>query len=245
MVIKLSVLEVEELVSGYGDMEIIQGISFEVDKGETACLIGPNGAGKTTLFQTIFGLVQAQNGSIKFWGEEIIGMDTNKIMRENKDVSYVPEEEGIFSRLSVEENLKVSLSESGIEEDKWGEAIDEIVEIFPRLGERLSQEAGSMSGGEQKMLSLAGALVTSPKLLLIDEISLGLQPSLVREFFDVLEKQSEEEELTIFIADQNAREALGISDFGYVLEGGKIRREGSAEDLFSDEEIASTYLGFD
>lgn len=231
-------LRVENLHVYYGGIHALKGISFEVPQGKIVTLIGANGAGKTTTLRAICGLVDAK-GSIILNGEEILGKPTHEII--HKGVAMVPEGRKIFPNLTVMENLLMGAyyrkDEDGIKEDlKW------VFSLFPRLEERKNQRAGTLSGGEQQMLALGRALMSRPQLLMMDEPSLGLAPLLVREVFRVIRKINEEGK-TILLIEQNARAALKIAHYGYVLETGRIAMEGSGMELLNDDRVRRVYLG--
>ncbi|MCD6363760.1 MAG: ABC transporter ATP-binding protein [Synergistetes bacterium] len=231
-------LKVENLHVYYGGIHALKGISFEVPHGKIVTLIGANGAGKTTTLRAICGLVDAE-GSIQFDGKEILGKSTHEIVQ--MGVAMVPEGRRVFPNLTVMENLKMGAyartDEEGIERDlQW------VFELFPRLRERIWQKAGTLSGGEQQMLALGRALMGKPRLLMMDEPSLGLAPLLVKEVFEVI-KQINDEGRTILLIEQNARAALKIAHYGYVLETGRIVMEGLGIDLLNDDRVRKAYLG--
>lgn len=231
-------LKVENLHVYYGGIHALKGISFEVPHGKIVTLIGANGAGKTTTLRAICGLVDAE-GSIQFDGKEILGKSTHEIVQ--MGVAMVPEGRRVFPNLTVMENLKMGAyartDEEGIERDlQW------VFELFPRLRERVWQKAGTLSGGEQQMLALGRALMSKPRLLMMDEPSLGLAPLLVKEVFEVI-KQINDEGRTILLIEQNARAALKIAHYGYVLETGRIVMEGLGIDLLNDDRVRKAYLG--
>ncbi len=231
-------LKVENLHVYYGGIHALKGISFEVPHGKIVTLIGANGAGKTTTLRAICGLVDAE-GSIQFDGEEILGKSTHEIVQ--MGIAMVPEGRRVFPNLTVMENLKMGAyartDEEGVERDlQW------VFELFPRLKERVWQKAGTLSGGEQQMLALGRAIMSKPRLLMMDEPSLGLAPLLVKEVFEVI-KQINEEGRTILLIEQNARAALKIAHYGYVLETGRIVMEGPGIDLLNDDRVRKAYLG--
>ncbi len=231
-------LVVENLHVFYGGIHALKGITFNVPQGKIVTLIGANGAGKTTTLKAICGLVDAK-GSIRLDDVELVGKPTHEIVR--MGVSMVPEGRRVFPNLTVMENLLMGAyhrdNRDEVEEDlRW------IFELFPRLKERAWQKAGTLSGGEQQMLALGRALMSRPKLLMMDEPSLGLAPLLVREVFEVI-KHINEEGRTILLIEQNARAALKIAHYGYVLETGKITMEGTGSDLLNDDRVRKVYLG--
>lgn len=230
-------LKLEDVVSGYTDIDIIQGVSMEVDKHEIVAVIGPNGSGKSTLMKTIFGLAELRGGKILFDGSEISQLRTDKIVR--KGIGYVPQEKNVFPSLTVMENLEMG---AFIHKDGFSEGLEEVFTIFPELKEKSSRKAGTMSGGEQKMVAIGRAMILSPSLLLLDEPSSGLSPKLR----DVLFKKIVEiNELgaSLLIVEQNAKKALSVSHRGYVLEMGKERFEGQGKSLLENEEVGKLYLG--
>ncbi|MBW1972071.1 MAG: ABC transporter ATP-binding protein [Spirochaetes bacterium] len=232
-------LEVKGLNVFYGGIHALKGASLKVEKGKIATLIGSNGAGKSTTLRTITGLVTPKNGEIKFLGSSIVGKPVHEIVKAG--IAMVPEGRRVFSNLTVYENLLIGgynrNDEKGIKDDlEW------IFFIFPRLSERAKQLAGTLSGGEQQMLALGRALMSRPKLLMMDEPSLGLAPQLVVEVFEII-KKIHQEGTTILLVEQNAVAALEVADYAYVLETGKITLEGKGEDLLKDERVKKAYLG--
>ncbi|MGQ9856536.1 MAG: ABC transporter ATP-binding protein [Fervidobacterium sp.] len=235
----MPVLEVEGLHVFYGSINAIKGISFKVDKGKVITLIGANGAGKTTTLSTIAGLVKAKRGKIIFEGKEIQNLPPHQINR--LGVCLVPEGRRIFPNLTVMENLMMGAfnrkDKEGVKQDlEW------VFSLFPRLAERKNQLGGTLSGGEQQMLAISRALMSRPKLLMMDEPSLGLAPILVEEVFEIIKKLNEDG-MTILLVEQNAVGALNISHYGYVLETGNITLEGNSKDLLKDENVKKAYLG--
>jgi branched-chain amino acid transport system ATP-binding protein len=235
----VTLLAVRDLSAGYGQAIVLHGVSFSVDEGRVACILGPNGAGKTTTLRAVSGMVHAA-GSISFAGTELRGRSPDRIARER--IAHVPEGRGTFTGLSVEENLQVGAytrRDGGVRAD-----LDRCYEWFPRLGERRSQLAGSLSGGEQQMLAIARALMLRPRLLLLDEPSLGLAPLLTRELFRILEGIVREEGITLLVVEQNANLVLTFADYAYVLEAGRIAFEGDAKTVQADERVKRSYLGY-
>ncbi|WP_079201194.1 MULTISPECIES: ABC transporter ATP-binding protein [Pseudomonas] len=222
----------------YGKIQALHDVDVEVRQGEIVTLIGANGAGKSTLLMTLCGSPQASSGSIRFEGEELIGQNTPDIMR--KSIAVVPEGRRVFSRLTVEENLVMGgfFTAKG----EFQEQLDKVLQLFPRLQERLSQRAGTMSGGEQQMLAIGRALMSKPKLLLLDEPSLGLAPIIIQQIFGIIE-QLRADGVTVFLVEQNANQALKLADRGYVLENGRIVMQGSGHDLLNDPKVRDAYLG--
>lgn len=235
----MPVLEVENLHVFYGSIHAIKGISFKVDQGKIITLIGANGAGKTSTLSTISGLVKAKRGKIVFDGHEIQNMPPHAINR--MGICLVPEGRRIFPNLTVMENLMMgAFSRKDKQEVK--KDIEWVFSLFPRLAERKSQLGGTLSGGEQQMLAISRGLMSRPKLLMMDEPSLGLAPILVEEVFDIVKKINAEG-VTILLVEQNAVGALKISNYGYVLETGNVTIEGPSEELLSNDDVRKAYLG--
>ena len=234
----MTMLVVDDVFSGYGKSQVLHGVSLSVDEGEIVALIGANGAGKTTLLKTISGLVQARSGTIKFQNTEIQNLSAHRIVESG--VSQVAEGRAMLKRMTVLENLRIG---AHVRKDKEvRQDIDQIFSKFPVLGERHDQLAGLLSGGEQQMLAIGRALMARPRILLLDEPSLGLAPMVVTEIFRTL-RALRDDETTIFLVEQNARRALQVADRGYVLERGQITLEGTGQRLLDDETIQQTYLG--
>jgi ABC-type branched-subunit amino acid transport system ATPase component len=233
----MTVLRVENVVSGYGSMEVLHGLSVEVEEGHIVSVLGPNGAGKTTLLRTIFGVLRPWKGKIYFKGEDISGLPPERIARMR--MAYIPQEYNIFPSLTVEENLEMG---AFIREDDILPRMEEIYELFPDLTDRRKSPAGELSGGMRQMLAIGRALMLNPELLLLDEPSTGLAPFLVDAIFDRIE-QLNEMGVTVFLVEQNAAKALQSSDRAYILEGGEKKAEGSAQEISEDEEIGRLYLG--
>ena len=234
----MTMLVVDDVFSGYGKSQVLHGVSLSVDEGEIVALIGANGAVKTTLLKTISGLVQARSGTIKFQNTEIQNLSAHRIVESG--VSQVAEGRAMLKRMTVLENLRIG---AHVRKDKEvGQDIDQIFSKFPVLGERHDQLAGLLSGGEQQMLAIGRALMARPRILLLDEPSLGLAPMVVTEIFRTL-RALRDDEKTIFLVEQNARRALQVADRGYVLERGQITLEGTGQRLLNDETIQQTYLG--
>ena len=232
-------LDINDINVYYGAIHAIKGISLTVNEGEIVTLIGANGAGKSTTLRTISGLLKPKTGSIKFLGNEIGGMAANKIVREG--ISQVPEGRRIFAEMSVLENLELG---AFLRSDSDGIAADMemVFKRFPRLQERREQPAGTLSGGEQQMLAMGRALMSRPKLLLLDEPSMGLAPLLIREIFSIIEDINAAG-TTVLLVEQNANMALSIANRAYVLETGRITLSGDAKELAASEEIRKAYLG--
>jgi neutral amino acid transport system ATP-binding protein len=233
----MSMLATEDLVAGYvPEVDILTGVSINVEEGEVVTVIGPNGAGKSTLVKAIFGLLNPRQGRVLFRGHEITGLKPHTITR--RGLSYVPQLDNVFPSLTVRENLEMG----ALDQDRADERIAQLFELFPRLGERPRQTAGSMSGGERQMVAMARALMAEPQLLLLDEPSAGLAPTFVTALFEKI-KEINDTGVTIVMVEQNAHRALGMSDRGYVLETGANRFEGRGRELLEDEEVARLYLG--
>jgi branched-chain amino acid transport system ATP-binding protein len=235
----VSLLEVSELSAGYGQGIVLHGIAFTVDEGRIVSILGPNGAGKTTSLRAVCGMLPEVHGSIAFDGRELRGRRPDEVARAG--IAHVPEGRGTFTELTVEENLLVGAFTRG---DKDVRAdVDRWCERFPRLGERRRQQGGSLSGGEQQMLAVARALMLRPRLLLLDEPSLGLAPILTGELFRILEEIAREEGITVLVVEQNANLVLRFADHAYLLESGRIALEGDAETMRADEGVRRSYLG--
>ncbi|MDQ3234931.1 MAG: ABC transporter ATP-binding protein [Pseudobdellovibrionaceae bacterium] len=232
-------LAIENLKVAYGPTEVLHGVSLDVKRGEIVTLIGSNGAGKTTLLKSLFGAPRAREGRIMFRGEDITAVPTHRVAK--RGLSLVPEGRHIFPAMSVVENLKMGLTArpeaTGVDED-----LQTIFKLFPRLEERSTQRAGTLSGGEQQMLAIGRSLMAKPELLLLDEPSLGLAPLVVKAIFETL-KQVASQGMTIFLVEQNANQALRLADRAYVLTNGRITLTGKGLDLLADNEVQKAYLG--
>ena len=236
-------IKIENLYCYYSEIEALHGIGMEVKTGEITCLIGNNGAGKSSLLKSISGMT-TRRGSIKLTsGEEMIGLKARKIA--HYGVIQVPEGRHCFPGLTVEQNLETgTINWHGFfGRESYKKELDEVFELFPRLEERKNQYAWSLSGGEQQMLAVGRAMMSRPKVLMLDEPSMGLAPKLVAELFQKIVKINREKKLTILIVEQNARQAMKISNFCYVLENGRIAQEGPAADLIDDPAVVKAYLG--
>ena len=235
----MSLLEVNNLVAGYGMVQVLNGISLSVEDGEVAVVLGANGAGKATTLRALTGMIKT-SGSVLFEGEEMVGKKTDQIVR--RRIAHVPQGRGTVAQMDVDENLDLG---AYIRTDKAGIAADrqKMFELFPRLAERRKQSAGSLSGGEQQMLAIARALMMSPRLLLLDEPSLGLAPLIIRSVFDTLRQINTEFGTTMLVVEQNANLALSIAKTAFVLETGDIVAGGSAEQIAADDTIRKAYLG--
>jgi branched-chain amino acid transport system ATP-binding protein len=231
-------LQFDNVSTFYGKIQALHGVSLAVQRGEIVTLIGANGAGKSTLLMTLCGSPRAASGSIRYENEELVGQDTCDIMR--KSIAVVPEGRHIFARLTVEENLVMGAYY--LAKQDYQQQLDRVLELFPRLKERFTQRGGTMSGGEQQMLAIARALMSQPKLLLLDEPSLGLAPIIIQQIFEIIE-QLRSAGVTIFLVEQNANQALKLADRGYVLENGRIVTQGTGEELLDDPKVRDAYLG--
>lgn len=232
-------LRIDNLVVSYGGIEALKSISLEVEEGKIVTLIGANGAGKSTTLRSIVGLVKPRSGNISYMGKNLLNVKTQNMVREG--ITLVPEGRRIFPNLTVLENIKIGAfcrkDEKEIRED-----MDWVFSLFPRLKERTWQLAGTLSGGEQQMLAVARALMSRPKLLMMDEPSLGLAPLIVKEIFEII-KEIHKQGVTILLIEQNANAALHIADVGYVMETGRITISGYGKDLLLDENVKKAYLG--
>ena len=235
----MAMLEVKDLEVYYGVIQAIKGISFEVNQGEVIALIGANGAGKTTTLHTITGLISPKKGSVVFEGKDITKVPAHRIV--SMGMAHVPEGRRVFAELSVYENLKMG-AYTRSDKNEIEESLANVYKRFPRLEERKNQMAGTLSGGEQQMLAMGRALMSRPKIILMDEPSMGLSPILVNEIFDIIRSVSESG-TTVLLVEQNAKKALAIADRAYVLETGRITMSGNAKDLLEDDSIKKAYLG--
>lgn len=231
-------LEVKDLHVSYGEIKAIRGINFNINQGEIVTIIGSNGAGKSTTLNSLAGLIKPASGTVLFNGEDVTKLESYELVK--KGISLSPEGRQIFPRMSVIENLELGgyfRTRTELEKGK-----NNVFELFPILKERSWQAGGTLSGGEQQMLAIGRALMASPKILILDEPSLGLAPIIVKEIFKLIRK-IRDEGITVLLVEQNAKMALSISDRGYVLETGKIRLEGKSEELLNNEEVHKLYLG--
>ena len=235
----MAMLEVNNLHVYYGVIHALKGVSFKVDQGEVIALIGANGAGKTTTLQTVTGILSAKQGSIVFEGKDITRTPAHKIV--SQGIAHVPEGRRVFSALSVYDNLKMG-AYTRKDKAEIEETLLAVYRRFPRLEERKNQRAGTLSGGEQQMLAMGRALMSKPRLIVMDEPSMGLSPIFVNEIFDIIRKVSEGG-TTVLLVEQNAKKALSIADRAYVLETGRVIMEGRSEDLLHDEKVQKAYLG--
>ena len=231
-------LKFDKVSTFYGKIQALHDVSMEVQQGEIVTLIGANGAGKWTLLMTLCGSPRASSGSITYLGEELVGKESSVIMR--KSIAVVPEGRRVFARLTVEENL--AMGGFFTSKGDYQEQMDKVLALFPRLKERFNQRGGTMSGGEQQMLAIGRALMSKPKLLLLDEPSLGLAPIIIQQIFDIVE-QLRQEGVTVFLVEQNANQALKLADRGYVLENGRIVMQDTGANLLVNPKVRDAYLG--
>lgn len=230
-------LKIENLIVNYGGIEAVKGISLEVPDGSIITLVGANGAGKSTTLRSIVGLVKARSGSITLDGEELLGQATTDIV--SKGITLVPEGRHVFPDMTVLENLKIG---AYLRKDKLNDDIERVYNLFPRLKERSWQAAGTLSGGEQQMLAVGRALMSRPKIIMMDEPSLGLAPIIVQGIFDIIQ-QINKEGTTVLLIEQNANMALKVADYGYVMETGRISLTGTGAELLANEQVKELYLG--
>ena len=235
----MAMLTVENLEVYYGVIRALKGVSFEVDEGEVVALIGANGAGKTTILHTITGLLRAKSGSIQFEGQDLTKTPAHKIV--SMGMAHVPEGRRVFQQLTVLENLKLG-AYTRKNKQEIADSLAKVYQHFPRLEERKNQVAGTLSGGEQQMLAMGRALMSTPKIVLMDEPSMGLSPLLVSEIFDII-REIKSTGTTVLLVEQNAKKALSIADRAYVLETGSIVLEGNASDLMNNDSVKKAYLG--
>jgi branched-chain amino acid transport system ATP-binding protein len=235
-----AILELANVESSYGPVQALRGVSLSVPRGKIVTVLGANGAGKSTILKTISGIIDPQKGQIRFEGEEIQRLSPDRIVR--RGIGHVPEGREVFPLLTVEENLRMG-AYTRRDPDGVAEDLERVYGYFPILRERARQEAGQLSGGQQQMLAISRALLSRPKLMLMDEPSLGLSPLLTREIFRIIVRINREQGTTILLVEQNAHMALEIGDYGYVLEVGRIVMEDSCERLKEKEDVQEFYLG--
>jgi branched-chain amino acid transport system ATP-binding protein len=235
----MAMLEIREVTSGYGEVQILWGATINLESGQLTSLVGANGAGKTTLLRTVMGQIKPWSGSIFFEGQDVSKLSAHS--KANMGLVMVPEGRQLFTDMSVEENLQMGATPQRARK-KTASNLELVYEMFPRLKERRLQQSGTLSGGEQQMLAVARGIMSDPKILLIDELSLGLAPVLVLVLFQSL-KQLKAAGLTILLVEQNVQMALAISDFGYVLAHGKVELQGPSRELMDNEYVRSAYLG--
>ena len=234
----MAMLKVTDLTVNYGVIQAVKGISFEVEEGEIVALIGANGAGKTTTLHTITGMIPARTGTIEFHGTDITKVPAHKIV--SMGLAHVPEGRRVFAQLTVLENLKMG-AYTRKDKDEIGKSLEEIYKRFPRLKERKNQPAGTLSGGEQQMLAMGRALMSKPKMIVMDEPSMGLSPLYVTEIFKIIQEINDSG-TTVLLVEQNAKKALAIAVKAYVLEAGNIELSGKASDLMNDDSVKKAYL---
>jgi len=232
-------LEIKEIDVYYGDLQVIRGVSFQVNKGEVVALVGANGAGKSTILKTISGINRPRAGEILFEGKPIHKVEAHKLIE--LGIAHVPEARRLFVEMSVEENLELG-SLRGQAKKERAKNLEMVYNIFPRLRERKRQLSGTLSGGEQQMVAIGRGLMSMPRIIMFDEPSLGLSPILVRDIFNVI-KKIREEGVTVLIVEQNVNQTLAISDRAYVLENGKITITGTGKELLADDHVKAAYLG--
>ncbi|OIN09557.1 ABC transporter ATP-binding protein [Oceanisphaera psychrotolerans] len=232
-------LHVDNVCASYGKIQALEDVTVEIKQGEIVTLIGANGAGKTTLMMTICGEPRPTQGRVLFEGQDLGSLDTAAIMR--KDIAIVPEGRRIFARLTVEENLHMGAF--FVDKREHPALLAEVYQMFPRLKERMNQRAGTMSGGEQQMLAIGRALMSKPRLLLLDEPSLGLAPIIIAQIFETIARLRDEKGMTVFLVEQNANQALKLADRGYVLENGRVVLADTGAALLVNEQVRQAYLG--
>ncbi|MDB5601775.1 MAG: high-affinity branched-chain amino acid transport ATP-binding protein LivF [Xanthobacteraceae bacterium] len=232
-------LDIDNVTTAYDKADVLDGVSLTIEPGRITCLLGSNGSGKTTLIRSILGLTPPRAGRIVFDGADITALPTHKVIAAG--IACIPEGRKVFPKLSVEENLRLGAYQEP-SEDVTQERMTEIYRLFPRLRERRMQLAGTMSGGEQAMVSIGRGLMRAPKLLLIDEPSLGLSPLFVKENFNII-RQIKERGITVFLVEQNVHQTLAIADYGFVLSKGKVVMQGTADELSKTKEVHEAYFG--
>ena len=237
----MALLEVRDLRAGYDKIEILKGVSLRVEAGQVVSIIGPNGAGKSTVFKTVFGLLPALAGRVLLSGEDVTNRSPAELLR--RGMAYVPQGRNVFPLMTVEENLQLGAitrkDKAGVVSD-----IERMYDHFPVLKQRHTQQAGTLSGGEQQMLAVARALMLRPRLMLLDEPSFGLAPLIVRDLFKILGKINREDKVTILVVEQNAQLALELADQAYVIETGRIVMSGNAAEIANNEDVRKSYLGY-
>lgn len=234
----MSLLKVEEIRGGYGKADILNGCSLNVEADQVAVIIGPNGAGKSTLMKAVFGMVHVRRGGVFFDGEDITNLATPKIVKHG--LAYVPQESNVFPTMTVEENLEMG---AFLRDDDFTAQMDRIFDLFPRLAERKSQLAGTMSGGERQMLAMGRAMMMEPRLLLLDEPTAGLSPKFIDQTFEMVQRINKHMGIGILMVEQNAKQALAIADMGYVLVMGENRYTDTGQALLDDPEVGQLFLG--
>jgi len=235
----LANLILEKVNAGYGRLQILFDVSFQVPDRQITVVVGPNGSGKSTTLKAIFGIANVYSGRIVFDGENIAGQPPHRIAK--KGIAYVPQTDNVFAKLTVGENLK--MAGYGFPEDQIRDRVEEVLEMFPILRERLGQKAGTLSGGERQMLAIAIALIRRPKLMMFDEPTAALAPKIALEILDIIQKLRDEHGITILLVEQNAKKALEIGDRGVLLVGGRVAFEGGARELLEHPDLGRMYLG--
>lgn len=235
-----ALLRVRHITAGYGKITILHGVDIDVREGEIVCVIGPNGAGKSTAFKAVYGFVKPTSGHIFFGDEDITGQEPDQIIQ--RGITFVPQGRSTFPQMTVDENLELGMYLVR-DRNRIKAAKKRIYEMFPRLAERQSQLAGTMSGGEQRMLEIGRALMLEPRMIMLDEPSAGLAPVISKQVFSMVKRMNQEFQITVFMVEQNARQGLEISDRGYVLEAGRNRFEGTGRDLINSTAVQRMYLG--
>ena len=234
-----TLIELENVAAGYGDVQVLWGVTLAVREGEIATLVGANGAGKTTTLKTISGVVRATTGAMLYDGERVDSLPSHQIAA--RGISHVPEGRRLFPLMTVRENLELGVISKAARQSR-GESLDHVFSLFPKLKERESQMAGTLSGGEQQMVAIGRGLMARPRLLMLDEPSLGLAPIVVREMFDII-REVNKGGITILLVEQNVQQSLKISDRAFVLENGRVVLEGVGAELLDDERVREAYLG--
>ncbi len=235
------ILDVNNMETFYGKIQAVRGVSFTVKQGEIVALLGANGAGKSTILKTISGLIRPAEGSISFMGQDLTKKEAHVIVE--MGIVHVPEGRRVFGDLTITENLELGFFTKKKNKSKLKQNIDMIFDMFPRLAERRKQMAGTLSGGEQQMLAIGRALISEPKLLMLDEPSMGLAPIIVMDIMKIIKEINQQQGTTILLVEQNAKAALKLSHRGYVLETGSITMEDSAANLLADDNVIKAYLG--
>jgi len=233
-------IEFDDVVAGYGDFMILNNLSFAAQRGKITLLLGPNGAGKSTVLKTLFGLLRVRNGRVKLFGQDITGASAKQLLTEH-GVAFVPQGRNLFGQLSVYENLELGGITLGMKTTH--ERIPEVLELFPRVRERIDSAASSLSGGEQKQLEVGRALLLRPKVLLIDEPSIGLSPLVVQDVFHLLRRLADDQGVTVLMVEQNVKRALKMADDAIALESGRLVLHKAADDLLADPNIERLFLG--
>lgn len=235
-----ALLRVRNITAGYGKITILHGVNIDVGEGEIVCIIGPNGAGKSTAFKAVYGFVHVSEGNIHFGDTEITNNEPERVIQQG--ITYVPQGRSTFPQMTVEENLELGMYLVR-DKERINRAKERIYEMFPRLAERRSQMAGTMSGGEQRMLEIGRALMIEPRMIMLDEPSAGLAPIISKQVFSMVRQLNEDFGITVFMVEQNARQGLEISHRGYVLEAGRNRFEGTGQALIESPAVQRLYLG--